>query len=60
MTREELIESKIQQVKKGERPDFIGLSLTQEQFDELVPYVEDKKYIENILLTRGWNLQYHT
>lgn len=59
MTREELIEAKMKQIKNGGKPDFIGLSLTQKQFDELVPYVKDKSYIENVLLTRGWKLQYH-
>lgn len=40
MTREELIEAKMKQIKNGGKPDFIGLSLTQKQFDELVPYVK--------------------
>ncbi len=60
MTREELIQAKMQQVKDGQKPDFIGLSLSQEQLDELVPYVKDRQYIENVLLTRGWKLQYHS
>lgn len=60
MTREELIQTKMQQVKEGQKPDFIGLSLSQDQLDELVPYVKDRQYIENVLLTRGWSLQYHS
>lgn len=45
MTREELIESKMQQVKEGEKPDFIGLSLTAEQYKELLPYINDPDYL---------------
>lgn len=52
MTREELIQTKMQQVKDGQKPDFIGLSLSQEQLDELAPYVDDKSYLENTLKVR--------
>ena len=54
-----ILEKEMQKVRDGKMPSFIGLSLTQEEFDELVPYVKDKTYIENVLLTRGWKLQYH-
>ena len=59
MITEEILLEKMQQVKNGLKPTFIGLSLTQEQFDELIPYVKDESYIKNVLLTRGWELQYH-
>lgn len=45
MTREELIESKMQQVKEGQKPLFIGFSLTAEQYKELLPYINDPDYL---------------
>lgn len=45
MTREELIESKVQQVKEGEKPLFIGFSLSAEQYEELLPYINDSDYL---------------
>lgn len=56
MTIEEAVLEAMQQVREGLKPTFIGLPLTQEQFDELVPYVKDRAYIENVLLMRGWRL----
>ena len=48
MTREELIESKVQQVKEGKKPLFIGFSLTAEQYEELLPYIDDSDYLAMI------------
>lgn len=48
MTREELIEAKIQQVRDGLKPLFIGFSLTQKQYEELLPCVNDPKYLSTL------------
>ncbi len=45
MTRQELIETKIKQVKDGEKPTYIGLSLTYKQYEELLPYICDPDYL---------------
>lgn len=46
------LEIEMQKVKEGKMPSFIGLQLTQEQFDKLVPYVKNESYIENTLRAR--------
>lgn len=47
-----ILETEMQKVKEGKMPSFIGLQLTQEQFDELAPYVKNESYLENTLRAR--------
>lgn len=47
-----ILETEMQKVKEGKMPSFIGLQLTQEQFDELAPYVKNRSYLENTLRCR--------
>lgn len=49
---EQTLEREMQKVKEGKMPSFIGLQLTQEQFDELAPYVKNESYLENTLRAR--------
>lgn len=44
-TKQWTIEKAMQQVKKGEKPLFIGFSLTAEQYKELLPYINDPDYL---------------
>lgn len=39
------VEKAIQQVKEGEKPLFIGFSLSAEQYEELLPYINDSDYL---------------
>lgn len=39
----------IEEVKRGGKPSFTGFSLTNEQLDELKPYVADKEYWECLI-----------
>ncbi len=47
-TKEWTIEKAMQQVKEGEKPLFIGFSLTAEQYEELLPYIDDPDYLAMI------------
>ena len=44
-TKHWTIEKAMQQVKDGEKPLFIGFSLTVEQYEELLPYINDSDYL---------------
>lgn len=41
-------EDEMQLLKNGEKPLFIGFSLTPKQYDELIPYINDPIYLEMI------------
>ena len=51
-TKQWTIDDEMQLVKEGQKPLFIGFSLTQEQFDELIPYVKDERYLDTVLASR--------
>ena len=51
-TKQWTINDEMQLVKEGQKPPFIGFSLTQEQFDELGPYVKDERYLDTVLASR--------
>lgn len=38
----------IQQIKAGNHPTLLGVTLTQEIFDELMPYVKDEGYLNSL------------
>lgn len=38
----------IQQIKSGNHPTLLGVTLTQEIFDELMPYVKDEGYLNSL------------
>lgn len=48
----------IEEVKRGMKPSFTGLSLTDEQLDEIKPYVTDNKYWECLTARKKKNENY--